>query len=87
MVRRQLSIADRGRALAWLQDGATQLNDAKRLNVSQSVIGRLFQRIQGTGRRNNRRCSERRRSTTQRGPVPHKHDTSSTQSDCDHLRG
>ena len=65
MVRRQLSIADRGRALAWLQDGATQRNVAQSLNVSQSVIGRLWQRFQGTGRLNNRRRSGRPRLTTQ----------------------
>ena len=35
MARRQLSTADRGRAIAWLQDGATQRNVAQRLNVSQ----------------------------------------------------
>ena len=38
MAGRQLSIADRGRAIAWLQDGATQRNVAQRLNVSKSVI-------------------------------------------------
>ena len=35
MVRRQLNIEDRGRAIAWLQGGNTQRNVAVRLGVSQ----------------------------------------------------
>ena len=38
MAWRQMSISDRGRALARLHDGATQQNVAQRLNASQSVI-------------------------------------------------
>ena len=34
MAQRQLSTADRGLAIAWLQDVATQQNVAQRLNVS-----------------------------------------------------
>ena len=45
MALRQLRTADRGRAIAWLQDGATQRNVAQRLHVSQSVIGRLWLRL------------------------------------------
>ncbi|KAK7492183.1 hypothetical protein BaRGS_00016657 [Batillaria attramentaria] len=67
MVRRQLSIADRARALAWLQDGETQRSVAQRLNVS--VIGRLWQRLQVTARLINRQRSGRPRSTTQREDV------------------
>ena len=48
MVRRQLNIEDRRRAIAWLQGGNTQRNVALRLGVSQSVVGRLWQRFQAT---------------------------------------
>ena len=48
MVRRQLNIEDRGRAIAWLQGGNTQRNVAVRLGVSQSVVDRLWQRFQAT---------------------------------------
>ena len=42
MARRQMSTtADRGRVIALLQDGETQINAVQRINVSQSVIGRL----------------------------------------------
>ena len=66
MARRQLSTADRGRAIAWLQDGATQRNVAQRLNVSQSTIGRLWIRFLDTGNVTNRPHSGRSRSTTER---------------------
>lgn len=66
MARRQLSTADRGRAIAWLQDGVTQRNVAQRLDVSQSVIGRLWTRFLDTGNVTNRPRSGRPRSTTQR---------------------
>ena len=64
--RRKLSSADRGRTIAWLQDGATQRNVAQRLNVSQSIIGRLWIRLLDTGNVTNRPRSGRPRSTTQR---------------------
>ena len=48
MPRRNTSLEDRGRALAWLQDGNSQRNVAQRRIVSQSVIGRLWQRFQAT---------------------------------------
>lgn len=66
MVRRQLTIEDRGRAIAWLQDGNTQRNVALRLGVSQSVVGRLWQRYQATNSVRNRPRSGRPRSTTNR---------------------
>ena len=64
MVRRQLSIQDRGRAIGWLQDGQTQRTVAQRLNVSQGVIGRLWQRFRKTNAVQNRPRSGRPRSTT-----------------------
>ena len=66
MVRRQLNIEDRGRAIAWLQGGNTQRNVAVRLGVSQSVVGRLWQRFQATNSVRNRPRSGRPRSTTNR---------------------
>ena len=66
MVRRQLNIEDRGRAIAWLQGGNTQINVAVRLGVSQSVVGRLWQRFQATNSVRNRPRSGRPRSTTNR---------------------
>ena len=66
MVRRQLNIEDRGRAIAWLQGGNTQRNVAVRLGVSQSVVGRLWQRYQATNSVRNRPRSGRPRSTTNR---------------------
>ncbi|XP_041369729.1 uncharacterized protein LOC121383702 [Gigantopelta aegis] len=66
MVRRQLSLNDRGRAIGWLQDGHTQRSVAHRLNVSQSVIGRLWQRFRTTNSIQNRSRSGRPRSTTAR---------------------
>ena len=66
MVRRQLNIEDRGRAIAWFQGGNTQRNVAVRLGVSQSVVGRLWQRFQATNSVRNRPRSGRLRSTTNR---------------------
>ena len=59
MARRQLSTADQGRVIAWLQDGLTQRNVAQRLNVSQSVICRLWMRFLETGNVTNRPRSGR----------------------------
>ena len=61
----QLCTVDRGRAIAWLQDGATLQNVAQTLNVSQSIFGRLWIRLLNTGNLTNRPRSERPRSTTQ----------------------
>ena len=66
MARRQLGTADRGRAIAWLQDSATQRNVAQKLNDSQSVNGRLWIRLLDTGNVTNGPRSGRPRSTTQR---------------------
>ena len=66
MAQRQLSTAKRGRAIAWLQDGAMQRNAAQRLNVSQRVIGRLWIRFLDMGNVTNRPRSRKSRSTTQR---------------------
>ena len=60
------NIEDRGRAIAWLQGGNTQRNVAVRLGVSQSVVGRLWQRFQATNSVRNRPRSGRPRSTTNR---------------------
>ena len=57
---------DRGRAIAWLQGGNTQRNVAVRLGVSQSVVGRLWQRFQAMNSVRNRPRSGRPRSTTNR---------------------
>ena len=53
------------RAFAW-QDGATQRNVAQKLNVSQTVIGKLWIRFLDTGNVTSRLRSGRTRSTTQR---------------------
>ena len=66
MVRRQLNIEDRGRAITWLQGGNTQRNVAVRLGVSQSVVGRLWQRFQATNCVRSRPRSGRPQSTTNR---------------------
>ena len=62
----QLSIQDRERAIGWLQDGQTQRTVAQRLNVSQSIIGRLWQRFRTTNAVQNRPRSGRPQSTTAR---------------------
>lgn len=64
--RRKLSQSDRGRALAWIQDGVSICEVARRLNVSHSVIWRLRQRFQTTGHVEERARSGRPRSTTNR---------------------
>ena len=60
-----MSTADRGRAIAWLQDGATQRYVAQRLNVSKKTICSLWIRFLDTGNVTNRPRSGRPRSTTQ----------------------
>ncbi len=66
MARHQLSMADRGRALAWHQDGEIQHSVVQGLNVSLSVIGWLWQRFSVTGSLNNRPRSGRPPSATPR---------------------
>ncbi|KAK7104876.1 hypothetical protein V1264_019523 [Littorina saxatilis] len=48
--RRKLSDLDKGRAIGWLQDGVVARQVAQRLAVAPSVIIRLKQRFQATGR-------------------------------------
>ncbi|KAK7103622.1 hypothetical protein V1264_018488 [Littorina saxatilis] len=64
--RRKLSDLDRGRAIGWLQDGVVARQVAQRLAVAPSVIIRLKQRFQATGRVQERQRSGRPRVTTQR---------------------
>ena len=67
MVRRRfLSDFDRGRALAWLNDGATFRAVAGRLHVSPSVVWRLKERWLTTGRFKNRPRSGRPKTTDAR---------------------
>ena len=61
--RRKLSETDRGRAIAWLQNGSTIRIVSAGLGVSPSVISRLKQRYRATGRVKERRRSGRPRST------------------------
>ena len=55
--RRKLSILDRGRALAWLNDGVTvsMREVARRLQVSSSVVHRLQERFRATTERQTER--------------------------------
>ena len=64
--RRKLSELDRGRAIGWLQDGVAVRQVAQRLGVSHSVIIRLRQRFQNTGRTQEQPRSGRPRITTPR---------------------
>ena len=64
--RRKLSDVDRGRALAWFQDGVSKREVSRRLQVSISVIVRLIQRFTATGRVQERPRSGRPRSTNAR---------------------
>ena len=67
MVRRRfLRDFDRGRALAWLNDGATVRAVAGRLQVSPSVVWRLKERWLTTGRVKDRPWSGRPRKTDAR---------------------
>ncbi|KAK7100656.1 hypothetical protein V1264_023572 [Littorina saxatilis] len=64
--RRKLSDLDRGRAIGWIQDGVAARKVAQRLAVALSVIIRLKQRFQATGRVQERQRSGRPRVTPQR---------------------
>lgn len=64
--RRHLNLVDRGRALAWVQEGIRLREIAARLGCSHSVIVRLRQRFLATGSVETRPRSGRPRSTTQR---------------------
>ncbi|KAK7106043.1 hypothetical protein V1264_017346 [Littorina saxatilis] len=63
--RRHLNLVDRGRALAWVQEGIRLREIAARLGCSHSVIVRLRQRFLATGSVETRPRSGRPRSTTQ----------------------
>lgn len=64
--RRQLSLHDRGRAIAWIQEGVSGREVARRLQVSHSVIQRLLERFRTTGTSANRPRSGRPRATNRR---------------------
>jgi len=64
--RQKLSLLDRGRAVGWFQDGVGIREIARRLQVSPSVITRLRQRYQATGRVEDRPRPGRPKKTTAR---------------------
>ena len=64
--RRYLTDVDRGRAIAWLQERIAVREVARRLGVAPTVICRLQQRWQATGRVQDRPRSGRTRKTTRR---------------------
>jgi len=64
--RRKLSDTNRGRALAWIQDGIAIREVARRLGVSHSVIQRLRDRVHATGRVAERHRTGRPSTTTRR---------------------
>ena len=64
--RRRLSDADRGRAIAWLQEGVAVREVGRRLGVSHSIIQRLRERFNNTRSVQEPRRSGRPRVTTAR---------------------
>ena len=64
--RQKLSDVNRGRAIAWVQDGVSLRQVATRLRVSVSVISRLIQRVNATGSAQERPRSGRPRATNAR---------------------
>ncbi|XP_070177781.1 uncharacterized protein [Littorina saxatilis] len=64
--RRSLPDVDKGRALAWLQGGATYRAVAHRLGVSPSVVWRLQERWRATERVQDRPRSGRPKKTDAR---------------------
>ncbi|KAK7092267.1 hypothetical protein V1264_008043 [Littorina saxatilis] len=64
--RRKLNEFERGRAVAWFQDGVPKREVARRLHVSISVIVRLIQPFTATGRVQERRRPGRPKKTTPR---------------------
>lgn len=64
--RRKLTTLNRGRAIAWLHDGVSKCEVARRLGVSHSVIVRLNQRFQTTNDVEERPRSGRPKKTTPR---------------------
>ena len=64
--RRKLSLLDRGRVVAWFQDGVAVREITRRLQVSPSVIVRLRQRLNATDQVQNRPRPGRPKTTTAR---------------------
>ncbi|KAK7099879.1 hypothetical protein V1264_022923 [Littorina saxatilis] len=64
--RRRLSDADRGKAVAWLQEGVAVREVGRRLQVTHSVIQRLRDRFNNTGSVQEPRRAGRSRMTTRR---------------------
>ena len=64
--RQKLSDVNRGRVIAWVQDGVSLRQVATRLRVSISVISRLIQRVNATGSAQERPRSGRPRATNAR---------------------
>lgn len=64
--RQKLSLLNRGRALGWFQEGIGVRETARRLGVAPSVITRLRQRFEATGRVEERPRSGRPKKTTAR---------------------
>lgn len=64
--RRKLNDFDRGRAIAWVQNGVSKREVARRLEVSISVIVRLTERLNATGNVQERPRSGRPKCTTPR---------------------
>lgn len=62
--RTKLSTLDRGRALAWMDEGISMREVGRRLGVSMSVIQRLHERFRTTGSTDERPRSGRPRSTS-----------------------
>ena len=65
-MRRFFTLVQRGQAVSFLEAGQTQREVATRFNVSQSAIGRLWQRFQATGSVEYARRPGRPRVTTVR---------------------
>lgn len=62
--RRKLTAHDRGRAIGWIEDGNSFREVSRRLNMSLSVVQRLYERFQATGSTEERPRTGRRRCTT-----------------------
>ena len=65
-MRRHLEATDVARAVQLLEDGVRQVEVARRFGITQSVVSRLWQRYQQTGRYHVRQRSGRPRVLTAR---------------------
>ena len=65
-MRRHLEATDVARAVQLLEDGVRQVEVARRFAISHSVVSRLWQRYQQTGRYHVRQRSGRPRALTAR---------------------